>query len=410
MTQNIGSRLSGSPQAEKAVKWGEQLMKEVGLDSVWLQPVMVPHWIRGEKEKAYYTVNGKKKQVAITALGMSIGTSKKGIKGQIVEVKSLEEAESLGEQLRGKIVFFNGPFDETFLNTFEAYGSCAKQRFSGAAVAGKYGAKGAIVRSLTNNIDDYPHTGTLSYKDVPENQIIPAAAISTLAAEQLSADLKSNPNLEFYFKQSCETLADAPSYNVIGEIKGTEFPDKYIVVGGHLDSWDLGEGAHDDGAGIVQSLEVAYLFKKLNLKPKHTLRIVFFMNEENGSRGGKAYAEQAKESGEFHTVALESDSGGHTPRGFSIDANDEKTTLINRLKYLLEPYGLYDLTKGHGGVDIGFLKDENTILVGYKPDSQRYFDYHHSAKDTFDKVNKRELQLGSASMASMIYLLDKYLH
>lgn len=410
LTQNIGGRLSGSPEAQQAVEWGEQLMKEVGLDSVWLQPVMVPHWIRGEKETAHYTVNGKKTDVAICALGFSIATPKNGVTGEVIEVKSLDEAEELGDQLKGKIVFFNRPFENRLINTIRAYGGCVGQRVFGAAVAAKYDAAGVIVRSMTNGIDDYPHTGTMSYRDLPEEKYIPAAAISTKAAESLSSDLKTNPNLKFYFKQSCKNLPDAPSFNVVGQIHGSENPEKVIVVGGHLDSWDLGEGAHDDGTGIVQSLEVAYLFKKNNIKPKNSLRVVFFMNEENGTRGAKEYARLAKVNKEIHVGGMESDAGGHTPRGFSIDANQSNTALVKSWKKLLSPYGLHDLVKGGSGADISPLKDDAVTLVGYRPDSQRYFDYHHTSTDTFDKVNKRELELGSASMSSLIYLMDKYLY
>ena len=410
LTSNIGGRLSGSPEAQKAVLWGEKLMKQVGLDSVWLQPVMVPHWVRGEKEIAYYSINGVKKNVPICALGFSIATPKNGITGEVIEVKSLEEAEKMGEKLRGKIVFFNRPFDNTLIQTFKAYGGCVDQRVGGAAVCGKFGAKGVIVRSMTNGIDDYPHTGTMSYGDLNKNQYIPTAAISSRAAENLSKDLKTTPNLKFYFKQNCKTLPDAPSFNVVGQITGSENPENIMVVGGHLDSWDLGDGAHDDGTGIVQSLEVAYLYKKNNIKPKNTLRVVFFMNEENGTRGAKKYAELAKQNGENHIGGLESDAGGHTPRGFSIDANNKNTKLLQSWKKLLSPYGLHDIDKGGSGADIGPLKGENVTLVGYRPDSQRYFDYHHTTTDTFDKVNKRELELGSASMASILYLMDKYLY
>ena len=410
LTQNVGGRLSGSPEAAKAVVWGEELMNQIGLDSVWLQPVMVPHWVRGEKETARYAINGTKKEVAICALGFSIATPKTGILAEVIEVKSLEEAKALGAKMKGKIVFFNRPFDNTLINTFKAYGGCVDQRVQGAAICGQFGAKGVIVRSMTNTIDDFPHTGTMTYNDLPQEQHIPAAAISSKAATILSEDLKKNPNLKFYFKQSCETLPDAPSFNVVGEIRGTETPEHIFVVGGHLDSWDLGEGAHDDGAGIVQSLEVAYLFKKNNIKLKNTLRIVFFMNEENGTRGAKKYAELAKLNKENHIGGLESDAGGHTPRGFSIQANASNTELLKSWKKLLSPYGLHDLDAGGSGADISPLKGEDVTLVGYRPDSQRYFDYHHTSRDTFDKVNKRELELGSASMAGIIYLMDKYLY
>jgi len=410
LTQNIGGRLSGSPEAAEAVVWGEKLMNQIGLDSVWLQPVMVPHWVRGEKESASYTSNGIQKKVPICALGFSIPTPEKGISASVIEVQTLEEAAALGNKMKGKIVFFNRPFDDTLLNTFSAYGGCVDQRVQGAAICGKFGAKGVIVRSMTNSIDDFPHTGTMTYNDLPRAQYIPAAAISSKAANALSTDLKKNPNLKFFFKQSCQTLPDTPSYNVVGEITGTETPENIFVVGGHLDSWDLGEGAHDDGTGIVQSLEVAYLFKKNKIRPKNTIRIVFFMNEENGTRGAKKYAALAKTNNENHIGGIESDAGGHTPRGFSIQANTANTKLLQSWKKLLGPYGLHDLDAGGSGADIAPLQGENVTLVGYRPDSQRYFDYHHTSRDTFDKVNKRELALGSASIASLVYLMDKYLY
>lgn len=409
LTTNIGGRMSGSPEAAKAVIWGEKVMRESGLDSVWLQPAIVPHWVRGEKEVANYRINGKKVNIAVTALGSSIATPKNGITAEVIEIKSIKEAEKLGEKLRGKIVFFNRPFDDTLINTFAAYGGCVGQRVNGAKAVGKFGALAVLVRSMTNRIDDYPHTGTMRYGDIPKSEYIPTAAISTVAAERLSDDLKSNPSLKIYFKQSCKNLPKEKSFNVIGEIKGSENPEKIIVVGGHLDSWDLGDGAHDDGTGIVQALEVLHIFKVNNIKPKNTIRVVFFMDEEQGGGGATAYAEAAKLTNENHLGGLESDAGGHTPRGFTIDANSGNTKLLKSWKKLLAPYGLHDITKGGSGADISPLKAEETTLVGYRPDSQRYFDYHHAATDTFDKVNKRELELGSASMASMIYLMDKYL-
>ncbi len=409
LSNEIGGRLSGSPEAQEAVEWGEKLMKDYNFDKVWLQPVMVPHWVRGEKEQAYFTINNEKVDVALCALGGSIATPEEGVSGQLIEVKSLDEAEQLGDKLKGKIVFFNRPFDDTLIHTFRAYGGCVDQRVNGAKVSGKFGIKGVIVRSMTNRIDDYPHTGTMSYGDLLDEEKVPTAAISTKAANALSGALKSDPNLEFWFKMNCETLSDAPSFNVIGELTGTEFPEEYITVGGHLDSWDLGDGAHDDGAGIVQSIDVLRLFQLNGIKPKHTLRAVLFMNEENGLRGGLKYAEEAKAKNEKHIAALESDAGGFTPRGFTFDANEKNYELFLSWKALLAPYGLHDIGKGGSGADIGPLKDGNISLFGYRPDSQRYFDYHHAETDTFDKVNKRELELGSASMAALVYLLDTQL-
>jgi carboxypeptidase Q len=409
LSNEIGGRLSGSHESIAAILWGERLMQDLRFDKVWLQDVMVPNWYRGEKEEANFTSNTVKYNVPICALGGSIPTPTTGITGEVIEVQSLEDIESLGEKLRGKIVFFNRPFDNTHIQTFKAYGGCVNQRYAGAMVCGKFGALAAIVRSMTSSIDDYPHTGAMSYGDIAENEKVPTAAISTKAANLLSEKLKENPTLKFYFKQSCKTLPDEPSHNVIGELVGTDFPDKIITVGGHIDSWDLGDGAHDDGAGVVQSIEVLRLFKLNGIKPKHTIRCVLFINEENGLRGGEKYAEEAKAKNENHIAALESDSGGFTPRGFSFDATNENAKLFLSWKPLLAPYGLNEIEAGHSGADIGPLKSETISLFGYRPDSQRYFDYHHAETDTFDKVNKRELELGAASMASLVYLLDTYL-
>ena len=274
--------------------------------------------------------------------------------------------------------------------------------------AAKYGAVGVVVRSMNLRLDDFPHTGTMTYGDSPVNDRIPACAISTRGANILSSTLKLLPSLQFYFKQSCEVYKDVQSYNVVGEITGSTYPNKYMIVGGHLDSWDLGDGSHDDGAGCVQSMEVLRLFKKINYKPKHSIRVVLFMNEENGLRGGKKYASQAKKKNEKHVFALESDSGGFTPRGFSFDCDDANFDQVKGWEQLFKPYLVHYFEKGGSGADIGPLKEPGIVLAGLRPDSQRYFDYHHAANDTFDAVNKRELELGGATMASLLYLFDTY--
>ncbi len=410
LSNEIGGRLSGSYEAELAVKYTEAELKELGLDKVWLQPVMVPKWTRGFKEYAYIeSPTGDKTITNICALGGSVPTPNLGIKAEVVEVKGLEELASLGrEKLEGKIVFYNRPMQPELIQTFEAYGGCVDQRYSGAAEAVKFGAVGVIVRSLSLRMDDFPHTGAMSYGDTPVNQRIPAAAISTNGAEYLSSLLKLQPNLLFYFKQNCKTFDDVQSYNVIGEITGSTKPNEYMVVGGHLDSWDLADGAHDDGAGCVQSMEVLRLFKKVGYRPNHTIRVVLFMNEENGLRGGKKYAEEAKRKNETHRFALESDAGGFTPRGFTFDTDAANFKKVQSWEGLFKPYLIHYFEKGYGGADIGPLKGNINVLAGLRPDSQRYFDYHHAANDTFDAVNKRELELGAATMASLVYLFDKY--
>jgi carboxypeptidase Q len=409
LSNQIGGRLAGSPQAAMAVDWTRQVMDTLGLDSVWLQPVMVPHWVRGEKETAKIISpdNFGEKKVNICALGLSIGTGENGITAPVVEVKSFKELKELGPQkIKGKIVFFNTPMNPEYIQTFHAYGSSVKYRWAGASEAARYGAVGMILRSLSLAHDKYPHTGVMHYSDDTTIQKIPAAAISTLDADALSQALKENPGLLFYYKMSCEQLPDVLSYNVIGEIRGSEHPEKIIVVGGHLDAWDNGDGAHDDGAGCMQSIEVLSLFKRLKIKPKHTIRCVLFMNEENGARGGKEYAKVAKENNEIHLAAIESDAGGFTPRGFSVQDTMPVVEQIQAWGKWFLPYDLHRIDKGHGGVDISFLEEIGTTLIGLRPDSQRYFDYHHSPADTFDKVNLRELELGAGAMASLVYLID----
>lgn len=409
LSNKIGHRLSGSSGAAKAVTYTKQQMELLGLDKVYLQEVMVPQWVRGEKEVAYLQVGKQKKSFPICALGMSVATPKNGLLANVIEVKSLEELKALGtEKVKGKIIFFNRPMNPEFIETFHAYGSCVDQRSSGAREAGELGAVGVIVRSMNLRLDDFPHTGSTNYKDIAMDKRIPAAAISTNGAEELSKLLRENPNAKLYFKQSCQTLEDVLSYNVVGEITGSEHPNKIMVVGGHLDSWDLGDGSHDDGAGCVQSMAVLEIFRKLNYKPKNTIRVVLFMNEENGVKGGLKYEELSNKNKENHIFALESDSGGFTPRGFSIEADDSNFDKITTWKNLFEPYLIHIFRKGHTGVDIGPLKSEKIVKVALQPDSQRYFDYHHAANDTFDAVNKRELELGAASMASLMYLFDQY--
>jgi hypothetical protein len=410
LTNRIGSRLSGSLGAERAVAWTKAALDALGLDRVYLQPVKVPKWVRGAKEFALIeTAPGVTFNVPITALGGSVATPSVGLKAFVVEVQGIEELKALGrEQIEGKIVFFNRPMQADLISTFQAYSGCVDQRYSGAKEASAYGAVGVIVRSMNLRLDDLPHTGAMSYGDQDVSKRIPAAAISTNAAEKLSKLLKLEPNLKFLFRQQCKTYPDVWSHNVIGEITGSEFPNEIIVVGGHLDSWDLGDGAHDDGAGVVQSMEVLRLFKATGYKPKRTIRVVLFMNEENGLRGGNAYADNALLTGERHIFALESDAGGFTPRGFSFNCSDEEFAQIESWKPLFKPYLIHYFEQGGSGADIRPLKNKYNVLAGLRPDSQRYFDHHHAENDTFDAVNKRELELGAATMTSLIYLYDTY--
>ena len=410
LSNQIGGRLSGSLNAERAVQYTKEEFEKMGLDRVWLQPVMVPRWVRGAPEFAYIeTSPGVTTNVNICALGGSIATPGGGVKAEVVEVGSYEDLKDLGEErIKGKIVFINRPMQADLINTFEAYGGCSSERYRGAAEAAKYGAVGTIVRSLNLRLDDLPHTGSMSYGDLPASQRIPSAAISTNDAELLSGMLALNKSLKFFFSQNCKQLDDVLSYNVIGEITGSEYPNEIILVGGHLDSWDLGDGSHDDGAGCVQSMDVLRLLKESGLRPKRTVRAVLFMNEENGLRGGRKYAEEAKANNEKHIFALESDSGGFTPRGFSFQCDDAMLAKIQSWKSLFKPYLIHFFEMGYSGADIGPLKNDEIVLAGLRPDSQRYFDHHHAANDTFEHVNKRELELGAASMTALVFLIDKY--
>jgi carboxypeptidase Q len=404
-------RLAGSPAATAAVAYTQSVLDTLRLDSVWLQPCTVPHWVRGEKEQARI-VNSKKMgsiNLRALAIGNSVGTGPKGLTAEVVEVRSLDEVDRLGQAaLQGKIVFYNRPMDPTIVNTFAAYGGAVDQRGAGASRAAKYGALGVIVRSMTNQIDTVPHSGAMSYD--PAYPAIPAIAISTADAEILSAILKEEP-VRVFMQTNCKMLSDKTNHNVIGEIRGSEYPNEIILVGGHLDSWDVAQGAHDDGAGCIHAMEVLRILKATGYQPKRTIRCVLFANEENGLVGGRTYAAVSNQNQEYHMAAIESDRGGFTPRGFTVEADETVFTLkfkqLTNFLPLLEPYGLY-IRKGGSGADISPLKSQQGVLIGFEPDTQRYFDFHHTANDNISAVNKRELELGAATITALVFLIDKY--
>lgn len=404
LCKEIGHRLSGSEGAEKAVQWSKELMLSYNLDTVWLEPVMVPKWVRGKKETC--RIVQENKSLDVLALGFSVGTNGK-LKANVVEFSTLNDLKNAPVgSLTGKIAFLNAPMDARFIDTFNAYSGAAAGRVYGPSIASERGAAGFVMRSVALRDEDFPHTGVMVHAEGVDS--IPSFALSTNAANYLHKALNSNPNLELELEAHCKLYPEVESYNVVGAIFGSEHPEKIIAVGGHLDSWDVGEGAHDDGTGIVESLEVLRIFKKLGIKPRHTIRCVFFANEENGSRGGKGYADYSKERGDIHLAAIESDRGGFTPRGFHIDSSSEIIAHLRQWLQLFEPYQLHIMEKGYGGVDINYLKDTGAPLIGVVPDSQRYFDIHHSANDVFENVSKRELELNTAAMTSLIYLIDKY--
>ncbi|MDC0230532.1 M20/M25/M40 family metallo-hydrolase [Aureispira] len=412
LCKNAGGRLGGSPEYAAAVAYTSHMLDTIGADSVWTQPVEVDYWRRGNIEKAKI-INSKQLgtvDLAVVALGFSGGTDALGVTAEVIEVKNFEELEALGKDtVKGKIVFYNRPMEVTRLNTFHAYGAGVNQRTAGPRNASKLGAIGTIVRSMTVKYDNVPHSGVTIFKD--ENPI-PAVAIGLKDADLLSMMIKKEPNTRVNIQLGCMHMGKRISHTVIGEIKGSEKPNEIILVGGHLDSWDIGEGAHDDGAGVVQSMEVLHLFKRMGIRPKHTLRCVLFANEENGMFGATEYARLAKKNGEKHIAAIESDAGGHTPVGFRMDAEASiakgSYAKVQQWRSIFSSLGVWDIQPGGSAADISRLKDQGTVLFGYRPDSQRYFDFHHSRNDVFENVHRRELLLGSGAMGALVYLIDKY--
>jgi carboxypeptidase Q len=403
---SVGPRQTGSAQADAAVRLMAEHMTALGFDNVRTEPTTVGHWVRGDVQEGRILPPGAAPvPVKVRAIGNSIGTPPGGLTAGIVEVRSVAELSTVGDRARGKIVFFNGAMDPTLLDTFPAYGGAAQQRSGGAVAAAKVGAVGAVVRSLTLELDDDPHTGTMSYDAATAK--IPAVTISTQAAERLSALLRKDPQTRFSFETDCRTLPDVVSHNVMGELRGIGLPAEVIVVGGHIDSWDLSAGAHDDGAGCAQAIEALRLIRELGLKPKRTIRVVLFMDEENGGAGGRDYARAESRRTERHVAAIESDRGGFLPLGFGVGAKGDALTRIQSWEPLFQRIGLQWIRSGGGGVDIGPLGESGATLMSLVPDSQRYFDVHHSGTDTLDKVNPRELQLGANAMALLAYLLSE---
>jgi len=409
LSKDVGQRLSGSEGAKKAVLWSKEVMENYGFDTVYLQEVMVPHWERGELEEAYF-YNGKNKiNLSILGAGGTVSTPKEGITAEVVEVSSLDEVDELGrENIEGKIVFYNKAFNQRYINQGASYGQTGFQRRSGAVKAAEHGALASVFRSLSSSTyEDYPHTGGMSYREGLDS--IPHGGLGVLSSKKLSQALKENPRLILTIKLSGKWFPDALSHNVVGELRGSKSPEKIITVGGHLDSWDVGEGAHDDGAGCVHSIGALRLFQKQNIKPNNTIRAVMFMNEENGLRGGKKYADVAVMDNEQHIAAIESDASGYVPRGFGFSGSDEQHKKIQDWLKYFDKNTISYFSKGGGGADIGPLhRQTGTPMFGLSIDGQKYFEMHHTAKDVFELVNARELELGTASMASLVYLIDKY--
>ena len=406
LTKKIGHRLSGSAAYSKASEWGKNTMKEAGADNVFLQECIVPHWERGKGDVAVISsINNKPESIVLNVL--ALGNSLAGnAKAEVIIIQNYEELEAKKDEIKGKIVFYNYGFSASHVEPFRAYGEAGKYRYNGASRAAKYGAVGCLIRSLSGSTDNFPHTGMMKYNDsFPK---IPAMALGLKDADKL-LELATKNKVKVSMKTHGVLHPEAINHNVVGELIGSEFPNKFITIGGHLDSWDVGEGAHDDGTGCVQTMELLRVFKAMNYKPKHSIRFVLFANEENGLKGGNKYADEAVAKKEDHIFSLESDAGGFTPRGFTFKMSDEQLVKIQSWKKLLKPYGTEKLEKGGGGADIGPLNEKlKTPVSGFSPDGQRYFDFHHTDNDIFEFVNRRELLLGAVNMAALIYLVDKY--
>src|SRR5450432_4485939 len=407
LTKNIGPRLSGSPQTYTAEKWGQDALQRAGADRVYLQKAMIPHWVRGGKDQATLISGNNRQTLAVIALGNSVSTPAKGITAPMILIHDFDELEKRKSEIKGKIIFFNHPFDMNFVWMFNAYQEAVPYRVFGASRAAKYGAVGVLVRSMSSSTDNFPHTGAMIYIDsFPK---IPILAVGLQDADKLVMAASTPKDLQLFMLTNAHSLPDTVGYNVVGEWKGSEFPDQYITVGGHLDSWDPAEGAQDDGAGCVHALEVLRSLKAVGYKPKHSIRIVLFTDEENGGRGAAKYSSEAKIKMEKHLFALESDAGGFTPRGFSIKGKPAQLAILQSWIPLLLPYGVYSIDDHVSGADVELLTDSlGTLSAELIPDNQRYFDYHHAASDVFENVNKRELELGAINMTALIYLVDKY--
>ncbi len=402
---SVGPRLTGSPQAAAAVDLARGLMEELRLARVHTEPVEVGHWTRGHPARASVDATPSRAGIplAVCALGGSVGTPDRGITALVVEVRSLAEAASLGAAAKGKIVFFNRPMDRRTADPFAAYGAAADQRVGGASAAARSGAAAVLVRSLTFREDRYPHTGMLRYD--PDAPAVPAAAIATADADLLSALLKKEKSVSVSLRMDCRNEGKVLSANVVAEITGSELPSEIVLIGGHLDSWDLSVGAHDDAAGCAAALEALALLRDLGLRPRRTIRAVLFMDEEFGGTGGRAYATAPERQGERHLAAAESDRGGFVPIGLAAGRDVKALERISPYAELLKPFGVSFIIPGGGGVDVAPLIAGGAVPASVLVNAQTYFDVHHSALDTVASVEPRELELQAVILAALAYIL-----
>lgn len=395
MADTFGPRFSGSDNLENAIDWIMDQMHSDDFDTVWSQPVKVPHWVRGEESATM--LSPRKKDLPMLGLGGSVSTPEEGITAEVIVVKDFEELKQVKDKVEGKIVLYNA--------AFTSYGETVAYRMNGAIEAAKLGAVASLIRSVGPYSMKTPHTGTMSYEDGIER--IPHAAITSEDAMLMQRMFDRGEKIEVQLKMSAKTLPDADSRNVIAEIRGTEFPDEIIVMGGHIDSWDVGDGSTDDAGGFIAAWEALRLMKELGLKPKRTIRVVLWTNEENGLRGAREYHRWVKEdekSLDNHVLAMESDAGVFDPQGFGFSGSDRAFELLSEIGKVLEPVESGVVTKGGGGADIGPLMQDGVPGMGLQVDGTKYFWYHHTDADTIDKLDKDDFKECVATMAVFAYL------
>jgi len=390
----IGARLSGSPALEKAVAWSAEQMKAAGLSNVRVIPVKVPHWVRGA-ESARLTASIDK-PLHMLGLGMSVGTPAGGVTAEVVAVRSFDELKQLGrDKVQGRIVLYN--------EEYAGYGQSVAYRTNGASQAAPLGAVAVLVRSVTPLAMQIPHTGTLVYEENIAK--IPAAAVSPEDAMMMARLCADGVPVKVHLEMSAHMEPDSDSGDVIGEIPGREHPEEVVVMGGHIDSWDVGQGAQDDGASIMAVLQAVALIKKSGLQPRRTLRVAFWVNEENGGRGGDAYEQFMKAQSGSHVAAIEMDGGAETPRGFGASVDAKSLELLKQAGKLLERVGADEITAGGGGADIGPIMRDGVPGLAERTVGTHYFDWHHTEADTLDKVNPEDFRKNMAALAVMGYVL-----
>ena len=406
LCDDIGHRLSGSPELEKAVAWAQESMRKDGQENVRAEPVMVPKWTRGRE--SLQLIAPRSDALAMLGLGMSVGTPPGGLTASVIVVADEAELEAKGDKARGKIILFNNPMPTYDPEKGSGYGTAVRFRHKGAQLAAQYGAVGCLVRSVTANSLRSPHTGAMSYGDAETK--VPAAAVSIEDAEMISRLFERGTDVRVKLYMEAKYHGEVESANVIGELRGREKPEEVVVIGGHLDAWDAGQGAHDDGTGCVMAMEAINVLRKLNMIPRRTIRVVLWTNEENGLAGGKEYARAHAEELKNHVAAIESDSGGFAPRGFSVECADKSrqeagARQLEQIICLLGSIGVNRISQGHSGADISPMKEAGVMLMGLSVEGSKYFDYHHSHADTLDKVDPKELSQCTAAMAVMSYVL-----